>query len=300
MDSNTTSAHRPASRSGPQTMHEVTDELVRLMPVQGVTDNVASPGTGGADNPSYALSSAPITPKPAPKRVVFIPTEDVETEDPQLLAAEKAEAHAKAWPAPVDLSTFPRFEDFEPAYRGETYVDRVISHVASYALRWLNEDARHERKLTVAELRDGSWRTPVRLSSALADYIEAEGRDAFVSAYDIDSKAGQGETYLLWEGLSDFCDARAAHALSAWDPEFTSKLSEAGRKGGLKSRRGPKISRADFEAVAGYSKRAQAEILGVSTRTVARYRASDNAQVSCRSNWAPSRCADGQHVSPHL
>jgi hypothetical protein len=263
-DCNLTNPHRPTKSSGNQDVKEVQD----VTPLKGGSDNVARPGEELDTASAYTVSSTPYQPKTGRRPVMFIPTEDVEKEHAQLLAEKKAEAHAKAWPAAVDLSTFPTREDFEPEYNGQTYVDRVISHVASYAMRLLNIEAEQgDQKLSLGEIQSGRWSKALRLSDALAEYIQAEGAHALVSAYDRDSKAGEGSLYILWERLSEFCDARAAFALREWKPDYQAKLSEAGRRGGEISKR-PKVWTPDMlDPYLGLTKAQQMEALGASVLT---------------------------------
>jgi transposase len=132
----------------------------------------------------------------------------------------------------------------------------VGSWLARHALRILNEDAaRPERPLTLAEIENYSPRAE-QLAWTLYERVIDEIPDDYAYNNEIDKQ----------------CYNAAVFALDVWTPEFMSKLSAAGRKGGSISRRGKAITVDMLLEVEGYSKSIQAERLGCSVSTVARRR----------------------------
>jgi hypothetical protein len=171
----------------------------------------------------------------------------------------------KAFPVKKDL-VFPTTNTFTPTKDVKTIQAAVNGHMISYGLAWLNAQDSES-------IQNGTPHVAERLVEALYDHYDTEGAHLIYSLQDGFQGAKSRVPGVAFEELYDYCIERAAYVYDKWDPEFAARLSALGAKGGKKSKRGKKIGRADWEAVDGYSQREQAEMLGVSRRTVARYRA---------------------------
>jgi hypothetical protein len=150
---------------------------------------------------------------------------------------------------------------------------KVKQWLVSQALIILNMDsAQPDRPLTMAELAEMTPRVE-QIAIQLDALIMAQGQQYLVSRYDArEGSQRSRRDDLVWEDTFDWCLNAAVYAMDIWKPDFLSKLSIAGRKGGLISKRPPVCTVADLEPLAGMSKSAQAEALGCSTATIGRLR----------------------------
>ncbi|ROQ40967.1 hypothetical protein EDF46_0333 [Frondihabitans sp. PhB188] len=184
----------------------------------------------------------------------------------------------------------------------DSYYRQVGRHLVSIALRHLNE---RRQKLTIFELHalvgddrigkqiSRQWLSAVmeaeshqelrelmhgddngltvaslkqkHLEDYLWEYVMDNKPYGFLSDYD---DVGQSKGFSL-AAVERMTQSAAVFALDVWDADFKTKLSVAGRKGGKTSKRKPKHS---LEGLEHLSITEQAKALGVTERTISRYR----------------------------